>query len=116
MTCVEPISFEHSLEPVKSNRPTWDVQGLFLPIILYGYRATPGRGRLEFEASLNGLFAAIVKMMVNSSDDAKFVQVRAFLLYSYLAVFKCLFTAALTNIFPAPPLMNLYCVEVIRDF
>jgi len=39
-------------------------------------RAAPGKGRLEFEASLNGLFSAIATMMQNSSDDtnAKLVQ------------------------------------------
>ena len=44
-------------------------------------RAAPGKGRLEFEASLNGLFSAIATMMQNSSDDtnAKLVQVRTFL-------------------------------------
>ena len=37
--------------------------------------SAPGKGRHEFEVSLNGLFSAVVKMMLNTSNDALLVQV-----------------------------------------
>ncbi len=41
----------------------------------HDFRAAPGKGRMEFEVSLNGLFSAVVKMMLNGSNDALLVQV-----------------------------------------
>lgn len=38
--------------------------------------SAPGKGRHEFEVSLNGLFSAVVKMMLNTSNDALLVQVK----------------------------------------
>eukprot|EP00795_Rhopilema_esculentum_P012407 gene12407-3070_t len=37
-------------------------------------RSAPGKGRMEFETSLNGLFSAVVTLMVNSSNEALVVQ------------------------------------------